>query len=80
MRQLRLCCHIFIAKRVEKSDNKVSTSFVVAFSLPIGEKNVTSQNVEVTDAKGSLPQGFTYVLRLYQSDCKNIQCSRENSH
>ena len=33
--------------------NKVNTSFAVTFSLPTREKNVTSQNVEVTDAKRS---------------------------
>ena len=36
-----------------KCDNKVNTSFVVTFSLPTGEKNVTSQNAEVADAKGN---------------------------
>ena len=39
---------------VGNCDNKVNT-FVVTFSLSTGEKNVTSQNVKVADAKGSLP-------------------------
>ena len=33
---------------------------VVTFSLPIGEKNVTSQNIEVADAKRkSVPRSKT---------------------
>ena len=34
-----------------KSDNKVSTSLVVTFSLPKGNKIVTSQNVEAANGR-----------------------------
>ena len=57
MRQTQVAKRYFCSHRVGKCDNKVNTSFVVTFSLPTGEKNVTSQNVEVTDAKGS---GISY--------------------
>ena len=57
--KLWLSCHIFVAFRVGKCDNKVSTSFVARFSLPLGTKNVTtSENIEVTDAYRS----FEYTL------------------
>ena len=52
--KLWLCCRIFVANRVAKCDNKVTTPFVVTFSLPIPEKNATTiQNVEVADAYGT---------------------------
>ena len=42
---------------LEKCDNKVNPSFIVSFSLPTGEKNVTDQSkmLEVADTYGSLP-------------------------
>ena len=49
------CCHIFVAFWVGICDNKVNTSFVVTFLLPLGDRSVTSQNVELVNAKGSLP-------------------------
>ena len=38
-----------------QGDNKVNTSFVITFSLPVEEKNImTGQNVEVAEANGTL--------------------------
>ena len=50
--------HILVHCKLGICDNKVDTSFVVTFSLPKGEKNVmTSQNVKVAEASGTLPAG-----------------------
>ena len=50
-----LCCHIFKAYRVEKCDNKVSTSCCHICVTYRGKNVMTSQNIEVADAKGSHP-------------------------
>ena len=49
---------------LEKSDDKVNPSFIVSFSLPTGEKNVTDQSkmLEVADTYGSLPRAFAIGL------------------
>ena len=50
----------FLAYRLEKCDNKVSTSCCHIFVTYTGEKNVmTSQNIEVADIKGSHPSSFS---------------------
>ena len=59
---LWLYCHIFVAQRVRKCDNQINTPFVLTYSLPLGKKNVTNQNVEVTNAHRSL----TKILNIVQ--------------
>ena len=51
-----LCCHIFVAYQVGKCDNKVNTSFVVTFSLPLERKMWPQvKMLGVAYAYGSLP-------------------------
>ena len=60
MKVMVLCSH-YCWFWVGKCYNKVNTWFVVTFSLPTGEKNVTtSQNVKVAGAYGTLPIIFLH--------------------
>ena len=67
--RLWLCSDSFVAYRVGKCDNNINTSFVVIFTLPLGERNVmTSQNVEVTDAHGTFPFQFISQNETHHSE------------